>query len=143
LVSPESFVKSALLAALASSGVGASTTARISFSRSNACSNWIVALAPVEVGRNQLVDVGVDGEMPGRIVARSDRQKQGDDDDESGKRVHVLTIETNRAGQHSFLSKSKGAGENARCLAEFPQRSNVVWLLPRRPARAPKRAEMA
>ena len=29
----------ALLAALASSGVGASTTARISFSRSNACSN--------------------------------------------------------------------------------------------------------
>jgi hypothetical protein len=45
----------------------------------------LVALAPVEVGRNQRVYVGVDGEMPGGIVARSDRQKQREDDDESGK----------------------------------------------------------
>ena len=44
LLSPESFSASALAAELASSGVGASTTARISRSRSNACSNWLSRL---------------------------------------------------------------------------------------------------
>ena len=63
----------------------------------------IVALAPVEVGRNQLVDVGVDGEMPGRIVAPSDRQKQRDDDDESGKPRTGSDNGDNNTGQH-FVS---------------------------------------
>ena len=44
LVSPLSFSASALAAELASSGVGASTTARISFSRSKASSNWMSRL---------------------------------------------------------------------------------------------------
>ena len=63
LVSPLSFSASALAALPASSGVGASTTARISFSRSNPLLELDVALAPVQIGRNQLVDVGIDGEM--------------------------------------------------------------------------------
>jgi hypothetical protein len=63
----------------------------------------IVALAPVEVGRDQLVDVGIDGEMPGRIVARSDCQKQGDDDDESGKPRTGSDNGDNNTGQH-FVS---------------------------------------
>ncbi len=63
----------------------------------------IVALAPVEIGRNQLVDVGVDGEMLGRVVARPDRQKQGDDDDESGKPGTGSDNRDNYAGQH-FVS---------------------------------------
>ena len=46
------------------------------FSRSKASLELVVALAPVEIGRNQRVDVGVDGEMAGRIEARPDRQKQ-------------------------------------------------------------------
>jgi len=63
----------------------------------------IVALAPVEVGRNQRIDVGVDGEMPGGIVAPSDRQKQGDDDDESGKPRTGSDNGDNNTGQH-FVS---------------------------------------
>ena len=63
----------------------------------------VVALAPVEVGRNQRVDVGVDGEMPGGIVARSDRQKQREDDDESGKPRTGSDNGDNNTGQH-FVS---------------------------------------
>ena len=55
LVSPVSFSASALLAALASSGVGASTTARISFSRSNACSNWLSRLRQSRSGEISLL----------------------------------------------------------------------------------------
>ena len=40
----------------------------------------IVALAPVQVGRNQRVDVGVDGEVAGRVEARGDREHEGDQD---------------------------------------------------------------
>ena len=63
----------------------------------------IVADAPVEVGRNQLVDVGVDGEMLRGIVARSDRQKQGGNDDESGKPRTGSDNGDNNTGQH-FVS---------------------------------------
>ena len=63
----------------------------------------IVADAPVEVGRNQLVDVGVDGEMLGGIVARSDCQKQGGDDDESGKPRTGSDNGDDNTGQH-FVS---------------------------------------
>ena len=58
-----------------SSGVGASTTARIVRSRSNASLELVVALAPVQIGRNQRVDVGVDGEIAGRC--RSPPRPQG------------------------------------------------------------------
>jgi hypothetical protein len=41
--------------------------------------------------------------MPGRIVARSDCQKQGDDDDESGKPRTGSDNGDNNTGQH-FVS---------------------------------------
>jgi hypothetical protein len=63
----------------------------------------IVADAPVEVRRNQLVDVGVDGEMLGSIVARSDCQQQGGDDDESGKPRTGSDNGDDNTGQH-FVS---------------------------------------
>ena len=60
----------------------------------------VVALAPVEVGRNQRVDVGIDGEIAGRIEARADRQDQRDDDDESGKPRTSSNNRDNNTGQH-------------------------------------------
>ena len=40
----------------------------------------VVALAPVQIGRNQRVDVGVDREIAGRVEARRDRQDERDQD---------------------------------------------------------------
>ena len=91
---------SAVAAWLASSGVGASTTARIECRCcGNACSNARFALAPRQIRRNQLVDVGIDGEMLDRIDARnhpqdgrqSDHQPRparaaGDDRDDGGSK---------------------------------------------------------
>jgi hypothetical protein len=63
----------------------------------------IVALAPVEVGRDQLVDVGIDGEIVSGIVSRPDREEQGEDDDESGKPRTGSDNRDNNTGQH-FVS---------------------------------------
>ena len=120
LVSPASFSASALPAALASSGVGASTTARISFSRSNACSNWIVALAPVEIGRNQRVDVGIDGEMARGIEARADREERAKGPGQEWQSAYKLQqLRQPDLSAHRFFLSLKEPAENARCLAEF------------------------
>ena len=105
---------------LVSSGVGASTTARISSFPIERLLELVVALAPVQVRRNQRVDVGVDGEVAG--PCRSPPRPRGsarDDDDERANRVQALTIETTILVSTSFLSNVTELAENARCLAEF------------------------
>ena len=85
-----------------SSGVGASTTARISSFAVECLLELVVALAPVQVGRNQRVDVGVDGEVPGRVEARPDRQDSESDNDESGKPRAGSDNRDNNTCQHIF-----------------------------------------
>ncbi len=46
----------------------------------------IVALAPVQIGRDQRIDVGVDDEVPGRVVARRNRKDKCDHDRERRER---------------------------------------------------------
>ncbi len=60
----------------------------------------VVALAPVEVGRNQRVDVGVDGEVAGRVEARPDREEQRENDDGNGKPRTRSDNRDNNTGQH-------------------------------------------
>ena len=45
----------------------------------------VVALAPIQIRRDQLVDVGVDREVAGRIEAGADRQQHSDNDNRKGK----------------------------------------------------------
>ena len=45
----------------------------------------LVALTPVEILRDQRIDVGIDGEVPGRVIARPHRQQEPENDDEGGK----------------------------------------------------------
>ena len=82
-----------------------------------------VALAPVEIGRDQLVDVGIDGEMARGIDARRDRQASERIRTKGAKRVQALTIETTTLVSTSFLSNFENyveePAENARYLAEF------------------------
>ena len=91
-------------------------------SRSNASSNWIVALAPVKILRNQRVDVGVDGEVPGRVEARRYRKdKRATRTNERANRVQALTIETTILVSTSFLSgwRYGACPKTPRYLAEF------------------------
>jgi len=88
-LSCDSFSTSLALAALANSGVGASTTARIIRSCSKALSKRVVPLAPIEIRRNQRVDVGVDLEMSSRIEARPHRKDEGEHNVSGAKRVQV------------------------------------------------------
>ena len=44
-----------------------------------------VAFAPVQIGRNQRVDVGIDLEMLGSIEARPDRKAEGNQNSYGGK----------------------------------------------------------
>ena len=103
LVSPASFVKSALARGAGEFGRRRLDDGENQFFAVERLLELLVALAPVEVGRNQRVDVGVDGEMPGGIVARSDRQKQREDDDESGKPRTGSDNGDDNTGQH-FVS---------------------------------------
>ena len=45
----------------------------------------LVALAPVQILSNQRIDVGVDGKVLGRVIARPHRQQEPESDDEGGK----------------------------------------------------------
>ncbi|MFK4604757.1 hypothetical protein ABIF57_004209 [Bradyrhizobium diazoefficiens] len=45
----------------------------------------LVALAPVQILGNQRVDVGVDGEVLGRVIAGPHRKQEPENDDEGGK----------------------------------------------------------
>jgi hypothetical protein len=45
----------------------------------------LVALAPVQILGNQRIDVGVDGEVMDRVVARPHRQQEPENDDDGGK----------------------------------------------------------
>ena len=60
----------------------------------------VVALAPIQLRRNQLVDVGVDGEIAGGIEARPDREHQRENDDESGKTRTGSNNRDDNIGQH-------------------------------------------
>ena len=60
----------------------------------------VVALAPVEVRRNQRVDVGVDGEVPGRIEAGSNRQHKRENDNRNGKPRTSSNNRDNNTCQH-------------------------------------------
>ena len=62
----------------------------------------IVALAPVQVGRNQGVDVGVDGEVAGRVEARCDRQDERDQDSREGKPRAGLNNRDDNTCQHIY-----------------------------------------
>ena len=93
---------SALLAALVSSGVGASTTARIGLLAIECLAELVVALAPIQVGRNQGVDVGVDGEVPGCVEARRYRKDECDQDNERGKPRAGVNNRDNNTCQHIF-----------------------------------------
>ena len=104
----------------------------------------VVALAPVEVGRNQLVDVGVDGEMPGRIEARPDRQEQREDDDESGKPRTGSDNRDDNTGQHiRFFLNLKGACRKRPLSSGVPEADLMLfWLLPAGfNQKSPKRTE--
>ena len=52
------------------------------------------ALAPVEIGRDQFVDIGADGEMPGRIDAGSAPQRRAKMMIGQGNRVQIRTMAT-------------------------------------------------
>ena len=65
-------------------------------------SELIVALAPIQIGRNQRVDVGVDREVPGRIEARRDRKYKRHHDGERGKARASLNNRDNNTCQHIF-----------------------------------------
>ena len=65
-----------------------------------------VALAPVEVGRNQRVDVGVDREMPRRVVARADRKQRARKDRRKGEARTSLNNRDDNICQHRFFLSS-------------------------------------
>ena len=60
----------------------------------------VVALAPVELGRDQRVDVGVDQEILRGVVAGSDRKNEPDKDDKEGKPRASLNDRNDNTGQH-------------------------------------------
>ncbi len=62
----------------------------------------VIALAPVQIGRNQRVDVGVDGEMPGRIVARRYRENERDQNRERSKPRAGFDNRYDNTGQHIY-----------------------------------------
>ena len=89
--------------ALASSGVGASTTTRIECRCcGNACLERDFTLAPRQIRRNQLVDVGVDGEMLGRIDARNDGHEQSQDDHQPRMARAAGDDRYDRGSKHTF-----------------------------------------
>ena len=59
-----------------------------------------VALAPVELGGDQRVDVGIDREMARGIDARRDRESERKDQDERGKARTSLNNRDNNTCQH-------------------------------------------
>ena len=61
----------------------------------------VVALAPVQVGRDQRVDVGVDDEVPGRVNARRHREDKCDQYRERGKPRANFDNRYDDTGQHS------------------------------------------
>ncbi len=62
----------------------------------------VIALAPVQIGRNQRVDVGVDGEMPGGIVARRYRKNERDQNRERSKPRAGFDNRYDNTGQHIY-----------------------------------------
>src|SRR5258708_27677272 len=62
----------------------------------------IVALAPIKLLRNQRVDVGVDREMPGCVVACRHSKDERDQDSGKGKPRAESNNRYNNACQHKF-----------------------------------------
>ena len=62
----------------------------------------LVALAPIQIGRNQRVDVGVDREVTGCVVAGRDRQNERDQDSERSKPRAGFDNRYNNTCQHIF-----------------------------------------
>ena len=62
----------------------------------------IIALAPIQIGRDQRVDVGVDGEVPGRIEARRYRKNECDQNSKRGKPRAGFDNRDNNTCQHIF-----------------------------------------
>jgi hypothetical protein len=61
-----------------------------------------IALAPVEIGRNQLVNVGIDFKMFGRIEAGRDRKSEGNQDSRGSEPGAGLDNRNNYLCQHIF-----------------------------------------
>ena len=62
----------------------------------------IVALAPVQIGLDQRIDVGVDDEVPGRVVSRRYRKGERDQDSGEGKSRGGFDNRYNNTCQHIF-----------------------------------------
>ena len=60
----------------------------------------VVALAPIQIGRNQGIDVGVDGEVPGCIEAGGSPEDKSDQDGWEGKARAGLNNRDDKTCQH-------------------------------------------
>jgi len=81
----------------------------------------LVALAPVQVGLDQLVDVGVDRKITRRVKAGPNREQQRKNHHRKGKARARSNNRDNNTCQHNVSFWSSGElPKNARCLAEFP-----------------------
>src|SRR5262249_25236378 len=69
-----------------------------------------VAFAPVEVGRDQRVDVSVDGEMARGIDARCNREHERKDENERSEARTSLNNRDNNICQHVVSFSVLGAG---------------------------------
>ena len=102
LVSPDNFCCSAALAALVSSGVGAFHHGQDRAVPIECLVELIVALAPIELRRNQGVDVGVDFEVPGCVEAGRNRKDERDQDSRGGKPGTSSNNRYDNTCQHNF-----------------------------------------
>ena len=106
----------------------------------------VVALAPVQVGRNQRVDVGVDGEIAGGIEARRRPPARSERTRTRGQTAYKpLTIETTILVSTSFLSELRRACRKRPLSSGVPSADLMLfWLLVREVTDKPaKRAETA
>ncbi len=62
----------------------------------------VIALTPIQILRNQRVDVGVDLEVPGCVEAGRYRKDEGDQNSKKGKPRASFNDRYNNTCQHSF-----------------------------------------
>jgi hypothetical protein len=62
----------------------------------------VIALAPIQILRNQRVDVGVDLEVPDCVEARRYRKDEGEQNSKKGKPRASFNNRYNNTCQHSF-----------------------------------------
>ena len=88
----------------------------------------IIPLAPIEIGRDQRVDVGVDREVPGRIEAPGNRKDKCDQDSEKGKPRASFDNRNDSTCQHNFSFWCSRLPETPAVYRSSTTRPNGVFL---------------